>query len=206
MNLSKCRKNVDRMLTERDYITQELDDLKQQSRKLEKDNLARGKAYLFIEQIAIATQKELEFNLNDMVGAGLNSVFDTHYEFHTHFEIKRSRPECTMSFKKEKYLVDPLEFSGLGAADVAAFSLRGASLSMANRYRKVLLLDEPFQRLKGEEENKRVIDLMNHLSQKMGIQIICVNDERAAREDIIAGADRVFHVTINNRKSKVEVL
>lgn len=206
MNLSKCRKILNTKLSTRDYITQELTDLKQQSKRLQKDNIARGKAYLFIEQVAVATQKELEFNLNDMVGAGLNAVFDQHYEFNTHFEIKRSQPQCNMSFKKGKHLVDPLEFSGLGAADVAAFSLRGASLSMANRYRKVLLLDEPFQRLKGEEENKRVIELMNTLSQKMGIQIICVNDERAARDDIIDGADRVFHVTINNFKSKVEVL
>ena len=206
MKLSKCRKILDTKLTERDFINQELTDLKRQSKKLEKDNIARNKAYLFIEQIAVATQKELEFNLNDMVGAGLNSVFDQHYEFNTNFVIKRSRPECNMSFKKGNHLVDPLAFSGLGAADVAAFSLRGASLSMANRYRKVLLLDEPFQRLKGEEENKRVIELMNTLSQKMGIQIICVNDERAARDDIIDGADRVFHITINNNKSKVEVL
>jgi hypothetical protein len=141
-----------------------------------------------------------------MVGAGLNSVFDQPYEFHTHFEIRRDRPECDMYFKKGNHLVDPLAFSGLGAADVGAFSLRGASLSIANRYRGVLLLDEPFKHLKGENENKRVIHLMRRIAEKLKIQIICVNDERAARDDIVDGADRVFHVERKGIKSKVKVL
>jgi len=108
--------------------------------------------------------------------------------------------------KKKDELIDPLAFSGLGAADVAAFSLRGASLSMAGKFRRVLLLDEPFQRLKGENENKRVIDLMRKISEKLKIQIICVNDERAAREDIITGADKVFYVSQINNVSKVTIL
>lgn len=206
MNLRKYRKILDSKITERDYIKKELKALNTVSKALNKKILAKDKAYLFIEEVAISTQRQLEFNINDMVGAGLNAVFDQKYAFDTRFEIKRGRPECVMSFNKNGHLVDPLEFSGLGAADVAAFSLRSSSLSMANRFRRVLLLDEPFQRLKGEEENKRVLALMESISKKLKIQIICVNDERAAREDIVAGADRVFYVEQKNSRSQITIL
>lgn len=206
MKVSKARKFLESKITERTYIKKELTELKLEGMRLEKRIKAKEKAYLFIEEVALSTQQQLEFHLNEMVSNGLNSVFDQHYEFDTHFEVKRGRPECQMKFKKNDHLVDPLEFSGLGAADVAAFGLRGASISMANRYRKVLLLDEPFKYLKGEQENKRVILLMRKVSKQLGIQIICVNDERAARDDIVAGADRVFHVTQTNGKSQVKIL
>jgi len=206
MNLAKYRKLLNTQEGERDYIQKEINGLNERKTALEKRIKIKEKAYLFIEQIALETQQQLEFNLNEMVSAGLNSVFDTHYDFDTHFEIKRGRPECTMSFKKKGRLIDPLEFSGLGAADVAAFSLRASSLSMAERYRRVLLLDEPFQRLKGEKENKRVIQLMKSISKKLNLQIICVNDERAAREDIIEGADKVFYVQLRNKMSQITEL
>jgi len=206
MNLRKLRKKLDSRLSERDYIKKEVTGLKREISAINKRILNKEKAYIFLKEVTAETQKQLEFNLNDMVATGLNSVFDTKYDFDTHFEIKRDRPECTMSFKKKGKLIDPLAFSGLGAADVAAFSLRAASLSMAEKYRRILFLDEPFQRLKGEKENKRVIELMQTISQKLNIQIICVNDERAAREDIIDGADRVFHVEQFNNISKVRVL
>ncbi len=111
-----------------------------------------------------------------------------------------------MFFEKRGKLIDPLTFSGLGAADVAAFAARVSCLTIAKRFRKVLLLDEPFQRLKGRLANQRVIDLMQTLSHKFGIQIICVNDERADRDDIVAGADRVFLIDQINQKSMIKVL
>lgn len=204
--LSKYRKIVDSKKAEKDFIKKELDSLSGKLSKTEKTLSQKRKALLFIEEVAISTQKELSGVLEECVTAGLNSVFEVPYGFKVDFKINRGRPECKMYFSKRGRLVDPLVFSGLGAADVAAFSARTSCLSMATRYRRVLLLDEPFQRLKGEKENKRVIDLMRELSHRLKIQIICVNDERAARDDIIEGADRVFHVTQKNRRSQVEVL
>lgn len=206
MNLKKYRKFIDRQLSERNYIQKELKALKEHSKAIQKKILSKEKALIFIREIAIQTQNQLSFNINEMVSDGLNSVFDQIYGFDAAFGLKRDQPECVMKFNKKGKLVDPLEFSGLGAADVAAFCLRAACLSMARKYRKVLLLDEPFQRLKGEKENKRVIQLMKSISQKLGIQIISVSDERAAREDIINGADRVFYIEQKNEISKVKVL
>ena len=109
-------------------------------------------------------------------------------------------------FKKGEELIDPLKFSGLGAADIAAFSLRCAAWSMDKRYRNVMILDEPFKHLKGGKENIRAIKLMKVLSEKLNLQIICINDERAPRDDIIINADRVFEVKQNKKVSKVELI
>ena len=200
--INKFRKFVDEKLSDKRYLKKEIIQLKKEKRKIQGRLKNKQRAYLFIEQIAIKTQKQLEINLNQMVSSGLNSVFDDFYEFDVHFELKRDRPQCVLSFKKDNQLIDPLEFSGLGAADVAAFCLRAACLSMIN-YRKILILDEPFQRLKGQVENKRVIELMKKISMNLGIQIITVSDERATREDIIEGADKVFYIEQKNRLSQI---
>ena len=110
MNLKKIRKKLDKKLSERDYIKKELKGFKQKIMALDKRILIKEKAYLFIKEISVETQKQLEFNLNDMVATGLNSVFDTHYGFDTHFEIKRDRPECILSFKQ---MSPPLNFKNL---------------------------------------------------------------------------------------------
>lgn len=206
MDLKGMRKAFDIQKGTRDYIQGEIDQLQKRLDKEKKALLRKEKALLFIEDAAINMQGELSGGLKDCVAAGLNSVFDIPYGFRADFNINRGRPECRLSFLKKGKLVDPMAFSGGGEVDIAAFAARIACLSMAKQYRKVLLLDEPFLRLKGIKENKRVIDLMNELSHRLGIQIIAVNDERAPREDIIAGADKVFWVSQKQAKSQIEIL
>jgi ABC-type thiamine transport system ATPase subunit len=59
----------------------------------------------------------------------------------------------------------------------------------------ILLLDEPFSRLKGEDANRRALAVLQEISDKLGLQIIMVSDERMPREDIIDNANRVFLVS-----------
>jgi hypothetical protein len=60
--------------------------------------------------------------------------------------------------------------------------------------------------LKGADANQRVLNMINEISRKMGLQVIMISDERIPREDIIASADRVFEVIIKNGKSKVTII
>ena len=190
----------------KEFIEEEIDDLLVKKKKLRKEKTMKERALELVKDVALKTQKQLEFHLNEMVSAALNSVFDEEYEFVVKFQKRRDKTECDLYFKKGEHLVDPLRFSGLGAADVAAFALRCAAWSMNKEYRNTLILDEPFKHLKGEMENIRVIELMKTLSEKLNLQIICINDERASREDIVNGADRVFHITQKKGTSSIEVL
>jgi len=206
MNLKKLRAFLNKKQAQKEYIQNEIQSLETDIKKQKVLLLQEQRALEFIKEIAIQTQGQLEFQLGDMVSTGLNTVFDQAYEFIVKFELRRDKTECDLFFKKQEELVDPLLFSGLGAADVAAFDLRCASWSMVKKYRNTLLLDEPFKHLKGEKENKRVLRLMKILSEKLGLQIICINDERAAREDIIEYADKLFEVKQTNGFSKVTEL
>jgi len=101
-------------------------------------------------------------------------------------------------FKKGEELVDPLRFSGLGAADIAAFALRCAAWSMDKRYRNTLILDEPFKHLSANHHEKTG-KMVKILSEKLGLQIIMISHSRKAAEH----ADRVFEITMKNNVSKV---
>ena len=206
MILENTREAFNKKKNTRDYILSEIDSLKKDLASSKKKLVKKEKALLFIEDVAVQTQMQLSEGLQDCVAAGLNSVFDIPYGFKVDFKIKRGKPECYSAFLKKGRLVDPMSFSGGGEVDVAAFSARVACLSMAPQYRKVLLIDEPFLRLKGKDENKRVIALMRELSYRLKIQLIVVNDERAPREDIIEGSDRVFFVKQKDGKSQIEML
>ena len=80
---------------------------------------------------------------------------------------------------------------------MAAFALRVASWSMQfPRTRDVLILDEPFKHLKGEEANRKVLEMVKEISSKLGLQIIMVSDERISRTATIEAADKVFETSI----------
>lgn len=204
--LEKLKETIVKRLNNKEFIEKEIKDLLLKKKQLKKQKLMKERALNLVKDVSLKTQSQLEFHLNEMVSAALNSVFDEEYEFVVKFEKRRGKTECDLFFKKGDHLVDPLRFSGLGASDVAAFALRCASWSMNKEYIDTLILDEPFSRLKGEMENVRVIELMKNLSDKLKLQIICINDERASREDIISGADRVFEVKKTKNISKVNKL
>jgi DNA repair exonuclease SbcCD ATPase subunit len=210
MSLQDLKQKIESKASNKAYIQNEIKDLTKEKKKLKIRLIRAEKALELVKDVAIKTQAQLEFHLSEMVSTGLNAVFDDPYDFSVKFELRRGKTECDLFFKKGEELIDPLRFSGLGAADVAAFALRCAAWSMDKQYRNVLICDEPFKHLKGKEENKRVIDLMKTLSDQLNLQIICVNDERADREDIIEGADKVFETTQiafkQWKKSKVRVL
>lgn len=206
MNLKKLRNFLNKKQAQKEYVQNEIQNLEAAIKQQKMLLLQEQKALEFIKDIALQTQGQLEFQLGDMVSAGLNTVFDQAYEFVVKFELRRDKTECDLFFKKQDELVDPLLFSGLGAADVAAFALRCASWSMVNKYRNTLLLDEPFKHLKGVKENKRVLKLMKLLSDKLKLQIICINDERASRDDIIEYADKLFEVQQHNNNTTIKEL
>jgi DNA repair exonuclease SbcCD ATPase subunit len=134
-------------------------------------------------------------------------VFPNPYELKVEFIQRRNKTECDLYFVREGHKVDPLTASGVGAVDIASFALRIASWSMKKpRTRNVILLDEPFKHLKGKDANHRVLNMINEISKRMGLQIIMVSDERIPKEDIIAAADRVFEVGKRRNKSYVKQL
>jgi len=152
-----------------------------------------------VKRVALATQKQLEYHLSEQVSLAMEAVFDDPYRLKLNFQEKRGKTEVEILFTRRNLEFPPIGSVGGGAIDVASLALQIAYRSMRRdkKVRSLLLLDEPFSRLKGEEANRRALAIIQEISQKLKLQIIMVSDERVSREDITAHADKVFHVTQN---------
>lgn len=179
--------------------------------KIESD-IAEGKKLLrshqkakkVLQEVALKTQQQLSYNISGIASMALETVFDTPYELQLDFVERRSKTECDIYFVRDGIKIDPFSGGG-GAIDIAAFALRVALWSMQQpKTRQTLILDEPFKHLKGEEANRKVLEMVSKISEKLGIQIIMVSDERVSREVTVEYADKLFETSIDNGVSKVE--
>lgn len=195
--LTKKKGNRDQILKTIDSYENKISEMNTHLSNL---SIAQG----VVQEVATKTQKELEYRLSDLCTLALKTIFDEPYEFKTLFEIKRGQTECKLVFERNGIQIRPLKSAGLGAADIAGFGLRIAMKTISSPPTSpVLILDEPFKHLKGEEANIKAIQLVKEISDKLGIQIIMVSDERVPIDEIEKGADIVFSVKMSNKVSCV---
>jgi DNA repair exonuclease SbcCD ATPase subunit len=160
-----------------------------------------------LREAGLKTQESLSFHIAEITSLAQEVVFDKPYTLGINFVNRRNTTECDLFFIRDGEQTDPIEDSGGGPLDVAAFSLRVASWCMENPIsNNVLILDEPFKHLKGETANLRVLDMVQQISKKLNLQIIMVSDERISRDDIEEKADRLFLVELKNKVSQVTVI
>lgn len=99
------------------------------------------------------------------------------YEFLIKFERRRGKTECDLCFGMNGLSLDPREESSGGAVDVAALALRLCCLKLARpALRPLLVLDEPCKNVNGAANQERVCQLLETLSEEMGIQMLIVSD------------------------------
>lgn len=206
MTSREIRNKLEQKKGKRDQLQK---DLKREEKwiKQQKRNLSRHeKALEVVRQVGLKTQQQLQYHISGIASLALEAVFDNPYELKVEFIQRRNKTECDLYFTRDGYRIDPLDEGGGGAADIASFALRAASWSMQSpKTRPVLLLDEPFKHLKGEERNLKVLEMVKQISEKLGIQIIMVSDERISRQATVDVADRLFEVDIKDGVSQIKI-
>ena len=191
---------------QRKQIEKTIADLQQTVKEQERSLRRHEEARVIIRTVGQKTQEQLQFRISDITSLAQEAVFNDPYELVVEFVQRRNKTECDLYFVRNGNRVEPLEEGGGGAADVASFALRAASWSMQRpRSRNVFLLDEPFKHLKGEAENRRMLEMIRQISDKLKVQIIMVSDERISREATLAATDRLFDVKKRNGISQVTV-
>lgn len=182
---------------QRDLLQKSINELQLKIRNEKRSWVRHNKALVIVRQVGLATQKQLEYHLAEQVSLAMLAVFDDPYELVVNFQEKREKTEVELLFSRRGVCYPPIGNVGGGVIDIASLALRIAYLSMRQdkKVRPVLLLDEPFSRLKGEDANRRALAVVREMSKRLGIQIIMISDERISREDIFRNADRVFHVS-----------
>lgn len=199
MNAKAYRSKLDRALGKRAAKEASLAEDELALEALVTQATAVDEAQAFLELVAKQTQEQVKYMIADVVNLALDTCFPDEYEFDVEFEIKRGRTEARLVFKKGGIDIDPMEASGGGVVDVAAFALRIAAWSLG-RTAPVLIFDEPFRFL-SRDLQPRAGEIMSRIAKHLGIQIIMVSHN----QDIIDASDRVFEVTQTNGVSKVLV-
>ena len=212
MTIKELRNDIERRKGRRDQIEKDIEKARATIKEADRQIKWHEQAREILREVGLRTQQQLQYHISEITSLALEAVFsDTPngpYSLVVEFIERRNKTECDLLFERKGSRVDPLSASGGGAVDVAAFALRTASWSMMQpKSRPVLILDEPFKCLKGEDANLKVLDMVKEVSQKLGMQIIMVSDERVNREDIIEKTDRAFLVDIDSKGiSQITVL
>lgn len=126
-----------------------------------------------LQQLAQQIQQKAHKQIAKVVSKCLSAVFKEPYELRIEFERKRGKTEANFIYLRDGYKVNPRLTSG-GVRDVTALALRLASLVMAlPPRRRLLILDEPFKGVSGENLQKVAV-LLETLSQDLKCQFILV--------------------------------
>lgn len=162
------------------------------------DNLLKARSVVQI--VAEQTQKKLEYHISNLVSMALASVFPEPYIFNLRFVQKRNKTEVELVFTKNGNETDDiLNSGGGGVADIASIALR-ISLWSIKKTRPTLILDEPLKFLHSPEYQEKASQMLKEVSEKLGLQIIMVSDQR----NILEYADKVISVVNKNGTSMIE--
>ena len=168
------------LLLDKQKNTQEdLDGKKERQKGLEK-------AQVFLQKVAQDTQGQLRYYVKDIVQLALDTCFPGEYEFDLVYEIKRGKTEAKLLFLSGEEEIDPLDASGGGVVDIAAFALRIAQWTLGST-RNTIILDEPFKHL-SDDLQPLGAEVLKQLSDKLKIQFILKNQEMVMLQ-IINGKD-----------------
>ncbi len=161
------------------------------------------KAREITQIVAETTQKEIEFQISNLVSDALAAVFPDPYEFKLRFVQRRNKTEADLIFiKNGKECDDILAVGGGGVADVAANIAFPLAIWSIKKTRNVMLWDEPTKFLHNPDYQENASILIKQVSDKLGLQIIMVSDQK----NLIKAADKVFNVELIKGISKVKSL
>lgn len=140
----------------------------------EEEYAAADEAHQITQVLAETVQEEAHARIAGVVSHCLAAVFEEPYEFQIRFERARGRTEARLVFVRDGHDVNPIDASGGGVVDVAAFALRLSALMLARPGRRlVMVLDEPFRFVsQGYRANVRA--MLENLSTDLGVQFIMV--------------------------------
>jgi len=159
--------------------------LKKGQEELEKKNekialLTTG--HEVVVDAVILCQQKARTIIEGIVTTALQTVYGDNYSFRLDYEIKRNQAEATpMLIYRDRELSLKDEVGG-GIVDVVSFAFRLSLWSLTTpRTEPVFLLDEPFKFV-SKDRVENVGEMLKHLSEMLGIQLILVTHEGALAE------------------------
>lgn len=162
-----------------------------------------NEAITILSVVLATTQEGVIHFIEDIVTQVLIYVYGDDYKFEMEYEVKRNQPEISLMIKKGGIVYEPKYSCGVGVLDVVSFALRYACWALMDpRPQSIMIHDEPFKHISGQEQMNKVAEMVTYLSDLLGIQIIMVS----AKGGLTSTADKIFSVTMEDNVSNMEVL
>ena len=200
MTISDLRNLLEQQKGGRQHVLDDLDATTERLKDHRRDLIRHEQAREVIRAVALLTQQQLQVHIGDVTTLALEAVYDDPYQLQADFCQRRNKTECDLFFTRGGERVDPLDASGGGAVDVAAFALRVASWSMRRpRSRALLVFDEPLKHL-SSDKMPLAGEMLKQISARLGLQMLIVTHS----EELAEAADRTFRVTKRRNVSRVE--
>lgn len=183
---------------QRDSLEKQYKELISTQKALETRLEDAESARIIIQRVAKRILSNLEVRISNLVTLALNSVSsEWPEEFVARVETRRNQMEVDLLFKEHDVEQPPMESSGFGPVDVAAFTLRPSFWSL-NKNRPTMILDEPFRNVSPDLQHK-VSQMLTLISKKLKIQFLIVSHA----DNINMAADKTFIVEKKNGVSYV---
>lgn len=197
--MKELRQTLERLRGKQQTLEQQLlqtqTKIKNDKRSLRKHERARE----IVREVGLKTQQELQYHISDITSLALDAVFEDPYTLEAEFVERRGKTECDLWFVRNNKRIDPIDASGGGAVDIAAFALRVASWSMQTPHsRPTIILDEPLKNLSIEYQ-KKGSQMLKEVSEKLGIQFIIITHESVLAEY----ADKQFNTKLIKKVTTV---
>jgi DNA repair exonuclease SbcCD ATPase subunit len=204
MNTQTYRTKLERLKGNKEATQKRVEQSKLAIRKHQIKMINAEYALTLLQQAAKMTQQKLEYKISEIGSLALSSIFPEPYTLKIDFTSDgKSKTKCNITFELNNKTVDPLTASGGGAVIVTAFALRIALWNLQRpKSRAVIIMDEPFKFINGEEYQQKASRLLVEISNKLGIQFIIVSQDKNLGE----AAHKLFEVKKIKGVSQVKVL
>lgn len=198
--IQNYRIDLERQKGKREQVLDDISVSNKKIKSLNKEIEISKKAQLIITAVAKNTQEELQYRITEPVSLALASVYDNPYTMISDFKIAgRGTTECYLKFERNGNKTKPLDASGGGPINVAAFALQVGALTLEQPgSRKVLILDEP-GRFVSRDKMALFGQMISETSKQLDIQIIMVSHIN----ELISEGDKVLDISIKNGVSSV---
>ena len=174
MNLDEVKRKVSLKTADWNSVRRRVVKDEEDYKKAQEQTQRTLQAQEIAQAVAKQVQEEAHSSIAGVVSECLSAVFDDPYQFRIIFKQMRGKTEAQLVFEKNSCPYDPIDSSGGGVVDLAAFALRLSCLMLSQPpVRKILIMDEPLKFL-SQDYRQRVRTLFERLSKEMNVQFILV--------------------------------
>jgi DNA repair exonuclease SbcCD ATPase subunit len=151
-------------------------------------------ARVILQDVSKEVEALVHRQISKIVSKCLKAIWgELAYEFEIVFVSKRGKTEAEIYFKRDGHQLDPLDATGGGVVDVAAFALRLASLSLiVPRQRTILVLDEPFKNVSVDLRPK-VAAMLQLIAEELGFQFVISTHMKSLKLGEVVELDNANH-------------